>query len=153
MSSHSNHPSHPSHPSPNWGTSSHPNPDVDDLLYIEEIDPRPPSTSPPLIPPSPSPLIPPQPLIDACEELNNLLHSNGVTPYKLAVVSPLSLIPAPLNAHYMDPATLATLTQNIRNDGNLASLPFCWRQVDDSPPSYLIISGHHRVQAAQDAEI
>lgn len=76
-------------------------------------------------------------------ELNQALGS--ATPYKLAFVDPSTLCPAPRNAHYMPKAVFDRMTANIAEDGNLASLPLCWQQPDNI---FMIISGHHRVQAA-----
>lgn len=77
------------------------------------------------------------------DQLNNAL--GDVTPYKLAVVPPGSLQPLAKNAHYLPKRVYDQLVANIRTDGNLASVPFCWRQPDGQ---YQVLSGNHRVAAA-----
>lgn len=87
-------------------------------------------------------------LTSALETLNTLLCD--VTPYKLAVAPPGELKPADKNAHYMERKTLEQLTANVKKDKNLSSLPFCWRQANGA---FVILSGHHRVQAANEAGV
>lgn len=84
----------------------------------------------------------------ALDQLNSLLV--GVTPYKLAVVAPGELKPAPKNAHYMPQPVFERLLGNVKRDGNLSSFPFCWRKDDGS---FVILSGHHRVDAALQAGV
>lgn len=52
------------------------------------------------------------------------------------------------NARFMTHSEFARLTKNIKNDGQLTSVPFAWRQDDGR---YLVLSGNHRVQAAIEA--
>lgn len=75
--------------------------------------------------------------------LNDAL--GAVTPYKLAVVAPTDLRHVETNAHYMPKRTFDQLTANITRDGNLASLPFCWRREDGA---FIVLSGNHRVDTA-----
>jgi len=74
----------------------------------------------------------------------------GVTPYKLAVVDPAQIEPVDKNAHYMSQRVYQQLVDNIREDGNLSSLPFCWQRPDGRLVS---LSGNHRVGAARDAGV
>jgi hypothetical protein len=84
----------------------------------------------------------------ALEELNQSL--GGVTPYRLALVSPGEVAHVEKNAHYMPTKVYRRLVENVRHDGNLSSLPFCWK---DSEGKLVALSGNHRVDAARDASI
>lgn len=86
----------------------------------------------------------------ALDQLNHLLGAQGVTPYKLAVVSPADVLLLEKNAHFMPKRTFDQLVANIRKDGNLESLPFCWKRDDGT---FVALSGNHRVQAAREANI
>lgn len=81
-------------------------------------------------------------------ELNALL--GDVTPYKLAVVDPREVQHVDKNAHYMPTKVYRQLTDNLKRDGNLSSLPFCWRKADGT---LVALSGNHRIDAARDAGI
>jgi hypothetical protein len=81
--------------------------------------------------------------------LNDALQVTGVTPYRLGIAAPEDLLPAPKNARFMRQQTFASLINNVKRDGNLASLPFCWKSGDE----YFILSGHHRVDAAKKAGV
>lgn len=87
-------------------------------------------------------------LDEAVVQLNALL--GDVTPYKLAVVAPGDVQHVAKNARYMPSAMYRQLVDNIKRDGNLASLPFCWRKADGV---FVVLSGNHRVDAARDAGI
>lgn len=87
-------------------------------------------------------------LDEVVNELNALL--GDVTPYKLAVVAPSDVQHVAKNARYMPGAMYRQLVDNIKKDGNLASLPFCWRKDDGT---FVVLSGNHRVDAARDAGI
>lgn len=54
-----------------------------------------------------------------------------------------------LNARYMKAEMFERLTENIRSDGRLESLPFC----AVTERGLEIVSGHHRVRAARQAQI
>ena len=54
-----------------------------------------------------------------------------------------------LNARYMKADMFERLTENIRADGRLESLPFCAL----TEKGLEIVSGHHRVRAARQAQI
>lgn len=60
-----------------------------------------------------------------------------------------SLHEQPINAQLMDKQKFDTLTQNIKLRGQLESLPYCYQKDDNSQIE--IISGHHRVRAANAA--
>jgi hypothetical protein len=78
-------------------------------------------------------------LDDAVAALNAQL--GDITPYKLAVVDPAALVPVEKNAHYLPKATFDRLADNIARDGNLSTLPFCWRT---PAGDYIVLSGNHR---------
>lgn len=80
--------------------------------------------------------------------LNQLLE--GVTPYRLGVATPEDMRPADVNAHFMSKRVYDQLVANIKRDGNLATLPFCWHDADGA---IHILSGHHRIDAARDAGV
>ncbi len=54
------------------------------------------------------------------------------------------------NAHYMPTKLYKRLVENVRHDGNLSSLPCCWR---DAYGKLGVLSGNHRVDAARDAGV
>lgn len=87
-------------------------------------------------------------LREELDRLNQLL--DGVTPYRLGIAAPDEMQPAPINAHFMSKRVYDQLVANIKRDGNLSSLPFCWR---DKEGKIRILSGHHRVDAARDAGV
>ena len=82
------------------------------------------------------------------EALNATL--DGVSPYRFGVASPDDFAPAQVNARFMRKNQYDQLVKNIRQDGNLSSLPFCHREADGT---LRIVSGHHRIQAAKDAGV
>lgn len=84
----------------------------------------------------------------ALDELNQLLGE--VTPYKLAIVAPEEVKSLDKNARYMSKRVYDQLTANIAQDGNLSSLPFCWRMPDGAMES---LSGNHRVKTAAAAGV
>lgn len=91
------------------------------------------------------------PSLDAAvAQLNQLLNANGITPYKLAVVDPREVVLLEKNAHYMTKRVFDQLVHNIKQDGNLESLPFCWQREDGK---FVALSGNHRVQAAREAAV
>lgn len=83
--------------------------------------------------------------------LNERLVSAGMLPLEL--VSPNDCVGADLNARYMPIETMRILTENIKSDGRLESVPLVY--VDDKLPAgkYRIISGHHRIEAAKNAGV
>lgn len=84
----------------------------------------------------------------ALEQLNQTL--GGITPYRLVLVAPSDVAHVEKNAHYMPQKTYRRLVENIRHDGNLSSLPFCWK---DGEGRLAALSGNHRVDAAKDAGV
>jgi len=85
------------------------------------------------------------------EELNRLnALLVGVTPFRLGVAAPGDMQAAPINAHFMPKRVYDQLVANIRRDGNLSTLPFCWHDADGK---INILSGHHRIDAARDAGV
>jgi hypothetical protein len=82
------------------------------------------------------------------DQLNAALGE--ITPYKLAILDPARIQPVDDNAHYMPKRVYDQLQANIRQDGNLASLPFCWQRDDRV---FVCLSGNHRVMAAADAGV
>jgi len=89
------------------------------------------------------------------KEVNQLLETlnerlGDLLPYKLGLMDPKTLVLARKNARFMKPETFKTLTENIRRDKNLSSIPFCFRDRDGK---FIVLSGNHRVQAAIKAGI
>lgn len=80
--------------------------------------------------------------------LNGLLA--GVTRFRLGVAAPGDMQAAPINAHFMPKRVYDQLVANIRRDGNLSTLPFCWHDADGK---INVLSGHHRIDAARDAGV
>ena len=78
-------------------------------------------------------------------ELNESLRDMGMA--ELALVTPKSLKAQDINARYMKPETMDNLASNVAKDGRLESLPL----VTMTENGYEIISGHHRVLAADKA--
>lgn len=87
-------------------------------------------------------------LREELSRLNGLLA--GVTPFRLGVAAPADMQAAPVNAHFMPKRVYDQLVANIRRDGNLATLPFCWHDADGK---IHVLSGHHRIDAARDAGV
>jgi ParB-like nuclease domain len=85
------------------------------------------------------------------EELNRVNELLGtVTPYKLGLLPPSEFLAAPVNAHHMRKNKFDQLVRNVKEDGNLSSLPLCWH---DREGRAHLLSGHHRIEAAQAAGI
>jgi hypothetical protein len=78
------------------------------------------------------------------ERLNQSLQAAGLK-YKLDLVDPKALSPLKKNAHFMRNETFKNLVANVKADGALASVPFCWK---DERGDYHTLSGNHRVQGA-----
>ena len=64
-----------------------------------------------------------------------------------------------VNARYMTSDQQKRLTENVKKDGGLTSLPLVWLEQDKKgkplgdEPSYLIVSGNHRVYSAREADL
>lgn len=80
------------------------------------------------------------------DELNLALGRAGLP--ELLVVRPSECKPQDVNARYMAQGTFDNLVENIRRDQRLESVPLVCR---DDAGRLLIVSGHHRVKAAQRA--
>jgi len=90
----------------------------------------------------------PTPIQSKLDEVNAAL--GAVTPFKLALVDPRQVKPAPKNARFMTQAQLRRLTDNIRKDGNLSTLPLLWQ---DGEGAFHTIGGHHRIEDAVIAQV
>lgn len=90
--------------------------------------------------------------LDQINETLEMLNSQlgDLTPFKLAVVDPKQIKHVEKNAHFMPKPVFDQISNNIKKDGNLASLPFCWK---DGRGKFTSLSGNHRRDAAVAAEI
>lgn len=80
------------------------------------------------------------------EELNRRIEEAGQQ-FKLAVVDIEELSLLEKNARYMTNEQFSRLVSNIKQDGGLTSVPFCYKEGD----RYKVLSGNHRVMAAKEA--
>lgn len=80
------------------------------------------------------------------EETNKRLNEKGY-PYKVAIVKNEDLEYLDKNARYMKAEQFQNLTDNIKKDGGLSSLPFCIYE----DGKYKILSGNHRAKANEEA--
>lgn len=69
---------------------------------------------------------------------------------KMVEVDPREIKLLEVNARYMPHEQYAQLVANVRRDGILSSVPFCWTT---EAGELEVLSGNHRVQAAIDAEL
>ncbi len=69
----------------------------------------------------------------------------GVFPFALELVAPGDLKLLEKNARFMKAEQFQVLVENIKKDGNLSQLPFCYREKDGR---LRVLSGNHRVKAA-----
>ena len=83
------------------------------------------------------------PVQDALTVLNEKLA--GTFPFLLELVSPGDLKLLEKNARYMKAEQFQNLVENVKKDGNLSQLPFCYREEDGR---LRVLSGNHRVKAA-----
>jgi len=81
------------------------------------------------------------------EHLNESLE--GIMPYKLAIVPMEQLELLEKNARFMPTEMFKRLTENIKEDGGLASVPFCYKE----NTRYRVLSGNHRIEAARAAGV
>lgn len=65
---------------------------------------------------------------------------------EIRLVAPTDLREQDVNAQVMEPAQFERLTANIKERGQLESLPYCSQPNSNGPIA--IVSGHHRVRAA-----
>jgi hypothetical protein len=91
------------------------------------------------------------------DRINDLLNAESITPYRIGIADPRVMVAAPINAHFMSKRVYDQLVDNIKKDGNLGSLPFCWHEVkvEDgvARTAINILSGHHRIEAAAAAGV
>lgn len=81
------------------------------------------------------------------KKLNTELGNRGLLP--MEVVNPKDLKPQHKNARYMMPEQFKILVENISKTGNLESVPLVIKKDN----KYEIVSGHHRIEAAVEANI
>jgi hypothetical protein len=91
-------------------------------------------------------------MAEEIREVLNLLNDklSGQFPYRLELASPGELKLLEKNARYMKAEQFQALVENIKQDGNLSSLPLCYREKDGN---LRVLSGNHRVQAARQAGV
>lgn len=78
------------------------------------------------------------------DDINSKLR--GDTQIAVVPIDELNLLEK--NARYMPYEMFHKLVNNIKKDGGLTSVPFCWKRGDND---YLVLSGNHRVMAAKEA--
>ena len=85
-------------------------------------------------------------------EALNLLNEKlaGLFPYRLELAAPDELGLLEKNARYMKAEQFQNLVENVKKDGNLSSLPLCYREKDGK---LRVLSGNHRVMAARQAGV
>lgn len=86
---------------------------------------------------------------EALTPANMILEKFGF-PYRLELVNPGELRLLDKNARYMKAEQFQALVENIKKDGNLSSLPFCYREEDGR---LRVLSGNHRTKAALKAGV
>lgn len=86
----------------------------------------------------------------AIDNLNKMLEESGVSAYRLGIAQPKEFVEAEINARFMPKKQYDQLVGNIKKDKALSSLPFCWVDKDGK---IHILSGHHRIAAANDAGV
>lgn len=86
---------------------------------------------------------------EALERINSINQQLGASdqPFKLAVISMQDAELLEKNARYMTSDQFQTLVANIKRDGGLSSVPFCYLEGG----KYRVLSGNHRVMAAKEA--
>ena len=91
-------------------------------------------------------------MAEEIREVLNLLNEKlaGVFPYRLELAAPGELRLLEKNARYMKAEQFQNLVENVKKDGNLSSLPLCYREKDGKLRA---LSGNHRVMAARKAEV
>ena len=91
-------------------------------------------------------------MAEEIREVLNLLNEKlaGVFPYRLELAAPGELRLLEKNARYMKAEQFQNLVENVKKDGNLSSLPLCYREKDGK---LRVLSGNHRVMAARKAEV
>ena len=89
-------------------------------------------------------------MAEEIREVLNLLNDRlaGLFPYRLELVNPAELNLLDKNARYMKAEQFQALVENVKKDGNLSSLPLCYRE---NSGKLLVLSGNHRTMAARQA--
>jgi hypothetical protein len=89
-------------------------------------------------------------MAEKIREVLNLLNEKlaGLFPYRLELVHPGELHLLDKNARYMKAEQFQALVENVKKDGNLSSLPLCYRE---NGGKLLVLSGNHRTMAARQA--
>ncbi len=91
-------------------------------------------------------------MAEEVREILSLLNEklSGVFPYRLEMASPGELKLLDKNARYMKAEQFQVLVENVKKDGNLSSLPLCYRESDGK---LRVLSGNHRIMAARKAGV
>jgi hypothetical protein len=91
-------------------------------------------------------------MAEEIREVLNLLNEKlgGLFPYQLELAPPGDLKLLEKNARYMKAEQFQALVENVKQDGNLSSLPLCYREKDGK---LRVLSGNHRVMAARQAGV
>ena len=91
-------------------------------------------------------------MAEEISEILKLLNDKlaGLFPYRLELVDPGELKLLDKNARYMKAEQFQSLVENVRKDGNLSSLPLCYREEGGK---LLVLSGNHRTMAARQAGV
>lgn len=91
-------------------------------------------------------------MAEEIREVLSLLNDklSGLFPYRLELTAPGDLKLLEKNARYMKTEQFKALVENIKQDGNLSSLPLCYREKDGR---LRVLSGNHRIMAARKAGI
>jgi len=91
-------------------------------------------------------------MAEEVREVLNLLNERlgGLFPYRLELAAPGALKLLEKNARYMKAEQFQALVENVKKDGNLSSLPLCYREKDGK---LRVLSGNHRVMAARQAGV
>jgi len=79
-------------------------------------------------------------------EINSKLTGN----FQIGVIPVEQLKLLEKNARFMPYEMFQKLVNNIKQDGGLTSVPFCWKRGEND---FLVLSGNHRVMAAKEAGI
>jgi ParB-like chromosome segregation protein Spo0J len=88
------------------------------------------------------------------ERLNGELSKLGLA--ELAIVGPEDCIAQKKNARYFKPEVFTRLVENVKKDKRLESVPLVHKLLNEQgnwTGKYGIISGHHRVEAAKEANL
>ena len=91
-------------------------------------------------------------MAEEIREVLNLLNEKlaGAFPYRLELAAPGELKLLEKNARYMKAEQFQALVENVKQDGNLSSLPLCYREAEGK---LRVLSGNHRIMAARQAGV